>query len=454
MWSEKADPLSPIKERDFAYIEQSPMILPESRGEISTSCAKDFSELLSGPTVDIFVGKDKRRWSIHRNLLVHHSAYFETAFMGAHLPKSKQANQTLELLKDDPAGFELFVKWLYQGRLDDTSAMTDDQKYEYAVACHKLYLLCERFDLPDLKNMSVDQYRQCLNEAQLVPDAEEINDIYKISPKGSPFRKLMTQIAARQIMDPDTDKDAESYRSCFQDNPDFAVDMVNAIKTGTGGVLFEDPTDGDDCEYHDHENGAACRHRPRVMGMSTFSLLHRPALRKDLLLAGWELPPDLAKTPEETPDRVSTPQDYSLCGTPDHDSPITAANERRLQRRLTDEDLLQMLKASSTTSTDSDMSDLMMEQFTPEGTLPPPPTPAKPTNQVKAKQMELVLSSAMGSMDNILKADRAKEGQKKMEGGQEVVRIEGNPLNYVAALRLLQEKGRRNSRDLFDGLDG
>lgn len=227
--------------------------------------------LLSGPTVDILVGKEKRRWTLHRNLLLHHSDYFETAFMGTNQPKTKQAsqaNQTLELLKENPAGFELFVKWLYQGRLDDTSTFTDEQKYDYAVACHKLYMLCERFELPDLKNLCVDQYRQCLNEAQLVPDADEINDIYKISPKGSPFRKLMTQIAARQIMDPDTDKDAESYRSCFQDNPDFAVDMVNAIKTGTGGVLFDDPTEGNDCLYHHHENGEACKHRPRIPGKS------------------------------------------------------------------------------------------------------------------------------------------------------------------------------------------
>lgn len=59
----------------------------------------------------------------------------------------------------------------------------------------------------------------------------------------------------------------------------------------------------------------------------------------------------------------------------------------------------------------------------------------------------------MGSMDNILKADRMKEGQKNMDGGAVEARPDVNPLNYVAALRLLQEKGRRGSRDLFEGLD-
>ncbi|KAF2154357.1 hypothetical protein K461DRAFT_223597, partial [Myriangium duriaei CBS 260.36] len=226
--------------------------------------------LLSGPTVDVFVGKDKRRWTLHRNLLCHHSSCFDAELMAPEPTKAKRASeqQKLELLEDDPAGFELFVKWLYQGRLDDTSELSDEKKYDYAVACHKLYRLCERLDMPELKNLSMDQYRMSLFEAQLVPDADEINDIYKMSGPGSPFRKLMTKIAARQIMDPDSDKDAESYRACFQDNPDFAVDMVNAIKVGSGGVLFEDPTNGGECEYHDHSHGAGCTLRPRQKGES------------------------------------------------------------------------------------------------------------------------------------------------------------------------------------------
>lgn len=222
--------------------------------------AKSLSQrLLSGPTVDFHIGPDRRQWSIHRNLLCHHSTYFEAEFLGNEVSKAEKRSgeQSLELPDEDPAGFELLVKWLYQGRLDDMSNMTDEAKYDYSVACHKLYMLCEKFDLP-LKNEAIDRYRQGLREAQLVPDAEEINEIYSRSPPGSPFRKLMTQIAARQIMDPDSDKDAESYRKCFENNPDFAVDMVNAIKVGTGGVLFTDPTAGRECDYHDHSHGQIC----------------------------------------------------------------------------------------------------------------------------------------------------------------------------------------------------
>lgn len=236
--------------------------LAEARGNVSLAEAKYLRKrLLSGPTVDIYVGRDKKHWSLHQNLLCHHSSYFETEFQGHEVPKKKHVmkENKLELLDDDPRGFELLVKWLYQGHLEDVSQMSDEDKYDYAVACHKLYQLCDKFDMIALKNLAMDVYRQNLNAAQLVPDADEINEIYRASPPGSPFRRLMTKIAARQIMDPAVDKDAESYRACFSDNPNFAVEMVNAIRYMSGGMLFDDPTADDPCPWHDHRDGSSCK---------------------------------------------------------------------------------------------------------------------------------------------------------------------------------------------------
>jgi hypothetical protein len=222
--------------------------------------------LLSGHMIDIYVGESKRHWSLHRNLLCHHSEALENELLGeanAQTPKDR-----LELPDYDPAGFELLVKWLYQGSLDDVSDMADaNQKYEYAVSCHKLYHLCDRFDMAQLKNVAMDQYRKGLNQAELVPDADEIDDIYRKSPSGSPFRTLMTRIAARQIMDPGSERDVDTYRECFENNPDFAIDLVKAIRSGTGGMLFDDPTDaGNECEYHDHQAGPNCHTKAKGKG--------------------------------------------------------------------------------------------------------------------------------------------------------------------------------------------
>ena len=228
--------------------------------------AKRVQSLLSGPIVDIYVGETKRHWPLHRNLLAYHSEYLKTEL--EHSPtdtpkkKSLPDNLRLDLPDDDPAGFELLVKWLYQGKIEDVTNVVDhNDKYEYAVACQKLHQLCERLEIARLKNIAMDQYRKALNQAGLVPDAEELNGIYRESVEQSPFRRLMVNIAARQIMDPESDKDAESYRQCFENTSDFAVELVNAIKKGMGGLLFEDPTEKKDCEYHDHNEGPNCQIR-------------------------------------------------------------------------------------------------------------------------------------------------------------------------------------------------
>ena len=204
--------------------------------------------------MDIYVGKSKRHWCLHRNLLCHHSTYFKN-----HLPADgQQKGGRVELLDDDPRAFELLVKWLYQGRIEDVSTMPPEKKWEYADACQNLYLLCDKIELHQLKNFAIDQFRKGCFEAGLVPGPEEMKPIYDKTPPSSPFRRLVSKIAARQIMDPDSEHDASTYRLCLEGHADFAIDVINAIKEGAGGKLFHDPTEGNGCDYHEHANGQRC----------------------------------------------------------------------------------------------------------------------------------------------------------------------------------------------------
>ncbi|MCJ1229484.1 hypothetical protein MMC12_006151 [Toensbergia leucococca] len=191
---------------DFAYERKGPFRMATTN--IGDATAKTFAELLSGPMMDIYVGKSKRHWSLHRNLLCHHSTYFQDNFGEEHKNKTGK----LELLDQDPRAFELLVKWLYQGKIDDVSDMPMDKKWDYADACQKLYLLCDKINLPQLKNFAIDQFRKGCFEAGLVPGPEEMKPIYDNTPPSSPFRRLVSRIAARQIMDPDSQNDAGTYR--------------------------------------------------------------------------------------------------------------------------------------------------------------------------------------------------------------------------------------------------
>ncbi|KAF2747802.1 hypothetical protein M011DRAFT_525974 [Sporormia fimetaria CBS 119925] len=269
--------MGPVWWRDFAYNGRRAR-LRMATGSVGNVNARDFARLLSGPMIEVVVGRGetKRKWNIHRNLLDHQNSDLLDEELG-------DGEQTrLELPDHDPAGFELLVKWLYQGKLDDVGNFAGpDQKYEYATNCQKLYLICERFGLEQLKNVAIDQYRRGLNLSELVPDADEINDVYRRSAPGSQWRKLMTQIAARQIMDPDSRRNVSAYRECFEDNPDFAIELVTAIKEGIGGTLLDDPTEeGNECDYHDHESVPDCHLKGKGIQKQD---LKNPTLRPDLI---------------------------------------------------------------------------------------------------------------------------------------------------------------------------
>ncbi|KAL8660636.1 MAG: hypothetical protein Q9202_006340 [Teloschistes flavicans] len=239
--------------QDFAYGHQGRFRMANIN--IADTPAKTFAELLSGPTMDVYVGQSKRHWCLHQDLLCYHTPFFED-----HIPeKGKQKHGKVELLEEDPRAFELLVKWLYQGRIDDVSDMPKDKKWDYADACQKLYILCDRVDMPQLKNIAIDQFRKGCFEAGLVPGPEEIKPIYDMTAPRSPIRKLISQIAARQIMDPESQSDAGTYRMCFEASADFAIDVVNAIRQGTGAKLFHDPTEDVGCVYHEHGVGHLCK---------------------------------------------------------------------------------------------------------------------------------------------------------------------------------------------------
>lgn len=217
---------------------------------------KALRSLLSGPLIDIYVGMSRQHWCLHQDLLSYHTPFFQKK----NSDNEKQEHGAIDLLEEDPQAFELLIKWLYQGRLDNVSDMPLDKKWDYADSCQKLHVLCDKIDIPQLKDLAIDQYRKGCNEAGLVPGPEEIKPIYDATSPNSPLRKLVSQIAARQIMDPESEGDAASYRLCFESSADFAIDVVAAIRQGSGPKLFDDPTEeGNRCCYHEHGAGQMCK---------------------------------------------------------------------------------------------------------------------------------------------------------------------------------------------------
>lgn len=250
-------------------------------------------------------GDDARSWHLHRSLLAYHSPVFaaqlDTPAAPAKLPPTAAAaappeptapdsgtqlvprptssssssprsappdpHTTLSLPGTSPDAFALLVKWLYQGRLTRSASLPASEIWPYTFRCQQLHALAAHFRLPRLQNAAMDEFRHGCNAASLVPAAHEIALAYGSEPPGSEMRRLVSAIAARQMLDPDAARRAAEWRLCF-DIPDFAMDLVDAMRAGVGGLLLPDPTEDRGCVYHVHGEGELCdrgRSRPRKL---------------------------------------------------------------------------------------------------------------------------------------------------------------------------------------------
>ncbi|KAL8684116.1 MAG: hypothetical protein Q9224_006601 [Gallowayella concinna] len=80
-------------------------------------------------TVRVGGGADAQSWKIHKKLLTHHSPYFAAAFDGSF---SEATTDSIDMKEDDPRAFELFVQWLYTGKL---FMSWDEPSTEFEIEC-------------------------------------------------------------------------------------------------------------------------------------------------------------------------------------------------------------------------------------------------------------------------------------------------------------------------------
>jgi hypothetical protein len=74
---------------------------------------KTDSVAAQGEIVTIFVGPEKKRYSIHKDVICHHSEYFRTAYNG----RWKEADEGVTLDDVEVGIFNIFVHWLYTQQL-------------------------------------------------------------------------------------------------------------------------------------------------------------------------------------------------------------------------------------------------------------------------------------------------------------------------------------------------
>ncbi|KAL2430200.1 hypothetical protein ABEF95_003971 [Exophiala dermatitidis] len=185
---------------------------------------KKLHELLTSSLVDIYVGPDSTRWTLHEKLLCHHSPLFDSIFNGQDKSEEKKSrgNKSYSLEDEDDESFELLVGWLYSQSVQEPKSEKD------IGPLLELYTLSERLQIRKLGLDIVDLVREWYHKTSTYPGLRRVQYIYAETDEDNEMREMMVSSVARQLTT--SDKIPSHWASALQRNGQLAVDIIRAIQ--------------------------------------------------------------------------------------------------------------------------------------------------------------------------------------------------------------------------------
>ncbi|CAN9287935.1 hypothetical protein AA0119_g8053 [Alternaria tenuissima] len=160
-----------------------------------------------GKMVTVFIGPTKKRYSIYKDLICHHSEYFRVAFNG--LWQESDKGVTLEDVEIEV--FNLFVHWLYTQELpknmsfllpatgiDAQLASDDSDNSHRGILLLKSWIFGDRFLAPDFHRLShsvfVKWHLPGKGEPAFSAAYKTIIWSYSNLPAGNPILSMMVDL--------------------------------------------------------------------------------------------------------------------------------------------------------------------------------------------------------------------------------------------------------------------
>jgi BTB/POZ domain len=209
--------------------------------------------------VDLYVGPQKDRFHVHKEVLCKKIPYFEKMFKG----EFKEATEDQATFpEDNPESFDLLLGWVYHNSIRPLVALREGGINSLSVnswSIIKFYLLAEKFCLSQLQDQIFNEYLDYLHREISFPAVHQIGANYSDSPVGNPFRKFAAR-AFHWAIDPssklsNTIWPTHALAKLLQDQKDLAEDVLILIRTG---VKASNPKQLPRCEFHCHDKDEPC----------------------------------------------------------------------------------------------------------------------------------------------------------------------------------------------------
>ncbi|TGO85245.1 hypothetical protein BPOR_0416g00050 [Botrytis porri] len=98
--------------------------------------------------VTIIVGKEKRKFAVHKQLICESVTYFRGAFSAGGFKESQDCS--MDIPEDDPGVFEYFMHWLYRGTVPEAKIL---ENFDQLLG---VYIFAEKLCVNELANKAID----------------------------------------------------------------------------------------------------------------------------------------------------------------------------------------------------------------------------------------------------------------------------------------------------------
>ncbi|KAK6613827.1 ankyrin repeat-containing protein [Botrytis cinerea] len=220
---------------------------------MSLSDSFNLGKSLGHELVTIVVGKEKRKFAVHKQLICESVAYFRGAFSAGGFKESQECS--MDMPEDEPGVFEYFMHWLYRGTVPEAKALED---FDQLLG---VYIFAEKLCVNDLANKAIDAIQAITKSGKFhqVPDCKvHADNIWKNTSPTSPLRKWCIHELVYNSWDIEASLEKKKKKA-FSVGYGRIDHSVGALQRPPGSLYcpFQEEN-WDDCYFHRHSEGEVC----------------------------------------------------------------------------------------------------------------------------------------------------------------------------------------------------
>lgn len=169
------------------------------------------------------VGKGKALFRVHKNLLIEKSSFFKAAFENMRFKEG--VDQKMELVEEDEEVFDLFVRWLYEGKYGLPKLEGLEKDDTNVILSVKLYVFADARDIEDLQQELIIQLVEAIDrENPYAPSKTVVRYVYSsVTADTSVMRELMADWSAWRM-------GADWSKAELVQVPAFAAELIFSLK--------------------------------------------------------------------------------------------------------------------------------------------------------------------------------------------------------------------------------